>query len=79
MGLMSTALHQQYRITVTVETVVLSGFFDSIGVYRQAKVMATRPYARVAGVSRYVGNERGGFPAVVVWAAAHVTHRPCTG
>lgn len=37
MGLMSTALHQQYRITVTVETVVLSGFFDSIGVYRQAK------------------------------------------
>ncbi len=37
MGLMSTALHQQYRVTVTVETVVLSGFFDSIGVYRQAK------------------------------------------
>lgn len=34
MGLMSTSLHQQYRITVTAETVVLSGFFDTIGVYR---------------------------------------------
>ena len=34
MGLMSTALHQQYRVSVIVETVLLSGFFDSIGVYR---------------------------------------------
>ncbi|MFK7911268.1 MAG: molybdate ABC transporter ATP-binding protein ModF [Akkermansiaceae bacterium] len=37
MGLMSTALHQQYRVTVTVETVLLSGFFDSIGVYKKPK------------------------------------------
>lgn len=36
MGLMSTALHQQYRVNVNVETVLLSGFFDSIGVYRGA-------------------------------------------
>lgn len=34
MGLMSTTLHQEYRINVTAETVLLSGFFDSIGVYR---------------------------------------------
>ncbi len=34
MGLMSTALHQQYRVTVNAETVLLSGFFDSIGVYQ---------------------------------------------
>ncbi|MCP5534682.1 MAG: molybdate ABC transporter ATP-binding protein ModF [Akkermansiaceae bacterium] len=34
MGLMSTSLHQQYRVTVNAETVLLSGFFDSIGVYR---------------------------------------------
>ncbi|MGJ8672906.1 ATP-binding cassette domain-containing protein [Rubritalea sp.] len=33
-GIMSTALHQQYRVTVTAETVLLSGFFDTIGVYR---------------------------------------------
>ncbi|MGB0991628.1 MAG: molybdate ABC transporter ATP-binding protein ModF [Akkermansiaceae bacterium] len=33
MGLMSTALHQQHRVSVTAETVVLSGFYDSIGLY----------------------------------------------
>jgi len=35
MGLMSTALHQQYRVSITCEKVLLSGFFDSIGVYTQ--------------------------------------------
>ncbi|MEO1857368.1 MAG: molybdate ABC transporter ATP-binding protein ModF [Rubritalea sp.] len=39
MGLMSTSLHQQYRITVTAETVILSGFFDTIGVYRPVTAM----------------------------------------
>lgn len=39
MGLMSTSLHQQYRITVTAETVILSGFFDSIGVYRSVTAL----------------------------------------
>ena len=34
MGLMSTALHQQYRVWVTAETVLISGFFDSIGIYQ---------------------------------------------
>ena len=38
MGIMSTTLHQQYRITVTAETVLLSGFFDTIGVYRPTTV-----------------------------------------
>ena len=34
MGLMSTALHQQYRVLVPAETVLVSGFFDSIGIYQ---------------------------------------------
>ncbi|MBK1830273.1 molybdate ABC transporter ATP-binding protein ModF [Verrucomicrobiaceae bacterium R5-34] len=34
MGLMSTALHQQYRVRVPAETVLVSGFFDSIGIYQ---------------------------------------------
>ena len=32
-GLVSTAFHQDYRVGVTVKIVVISGFFDSIGVY----------------------------------------------
>ncbi len=38
MGLMSTALHQQYRVSITCEKVLLSGFFDSIGVYTMVTV-----------------------------------------
>ncbi|BDS06682.1 ABC transporter [Oceaniferula spumae] len=34
MGLMSTALHQQYRVRVPALTVLVSGFFDSIGIYQ---------------------------------------------
>jgi molybdate transport system ATP-binding protein len=32
-GLVSTSLQQDYRVGVTVKIVVISGFFDSIGVY----------------------------------------------
>ncbi len=32
-GLVSTSLQQEYRVGVTVKIVVISGFFDSIGVY----------------------------------------------
>jgi molybdate transport system ATP-binding protein len=34
-GLVSTSLQQEYRVGVTVKIVVISGFFDSIGVYNQ--------------------------------------------
>ncbi len=34
LGLVSTALQQDYRVGVTARLAVLSGFFDSIGVYR---------------------------------------------
>lgn len=36
LGLLSTGLQQDYRVGVTVEMAVISGFFDSIGVYCQA-------------------------------------------
>jgi len=34
-GLVSTSLQQDYRVGATVKIVVISGFFDSIGVYSQ--------------------------------------------
>ena len=34
-GLVSTSLQQDYRVGVTARIVVISGFFDSIGVYNQ--------------------------------------------
>jgi len=34
-GLVSTSLQQEYRVGATVKVVVISGFFDSIGMYAQ--------------------------------------------
>lgn len=34
-GYVSTTMQQDYRVTATPRSVILSGFFDSIGVYRQ--------------------------------------------
>jgi molybdate transport system ATP-binding protein len=39
MGIVSSELHRQYRVNGDLLTVVLSGFYDSIGVYQQ-----TTPY-----------------------------------
>jgi len=36
LGFVSTALHWDYRLSVSVLNVILSGFFDSIGVYQSA-------------------------------------------
>lgn len=35
MGIVSNDLHRRYRVHCTVETAVVSGFFDSIGVYEK--------------------------------------------
>ena len=36
MGIVSAELHRQYRVNADLLTVVVSGFYDSIGVYQQA-------------------------------------------
>ena len=36
MGIVSAELHRQYRVSVDLLTVVLSGFYDSIGLYQAA-------------------------------------------
>ncbi len=35
-GYVSSALHLAYRVSGTVESVIISGFFDSVGVYQRA-------------------------------------------
>ncbi len=36
LGFVSTGLHWDYRLSVSVRSVILSGFYDSIGLYQQA-------------------------------------------
>ncbi|WP_241238748.1 ATP-binding cassette domain-containing protein [Colwellia sp. Arc7-635] len=35
MGIVSAELHRQYRVSVDLLTVILSGFYDSIGLYQK--------------------------------------------
>jgi len=35
-GIVSPALHQLYRVSVNARTVIVSGFFDSVGLYQEA-------------------------------------------
>lgn len=53
MGIVSNDLHRSYRVHCTVETTVISGFFDSIGVYEevgdQQRVIA-RQWLTAAGL-----------------------------
>jgi molybdate transport system ATP-binding protein len=53
MGIVSNDLHRRYRVHCTVETAVISGFFDSIGVYEkvsdQQRAMA-RQWLTAAGL-----------------------------
>lgn len=55
-GIISPALHQQYRVGSTALEVVASGFFDSVGLYRQvrpAQWQIARDWLEVIGMSAW--------------------------
>lgn len=76
MGLMSTALHQQYRVSVIVETVLLSGFFDSIGVYRSVSQVQKDIVSAWLGFVQMESYFKKALPAALLWSTTDVTHRP---
>ncbi|MGL6384551.1 hypothetical protein ACSZM4_00045 [Aeromonas caviae] len=39
---MSPALHLDYRVSCPVQTVILSGFYDSIGLYTRPEIVSWR-------------------------------------
>lgn len=56
MGIVSADLHRRYRVSADVLTVVLSGFFDSIGLYEKAtseQAETARQWLRLLGVDQY--------------------------
>lgn len=55
-GIISPALHQQYRVGSTALEVVASGFFDSVGLYRQvrpAQWQIARDWLEVIGMGAW--------------------------
>jgi molybdate transport system ATP-binding protein len=54
LGIVSPALHQQYRVGSPALSVVLSGFYDSVGIYRKpepAHVAVAKEWLSVVGMS----------------------------
>jgi molybdate transport system ATP-binding protein len=52
-GLVSSGLHLAYRVSSSLENVVISGFFDSIGVYQKAsaeQIQIARGWLRRIGL-----------------------------
>jgi molybdate transport system ATP-binding protein len=55
-GVVSSALHLQYRVNCSVLDVLLSGFFDSIGLYEKPsakQVQMARHWLEVLEMSHY--------------------------
>ena len=54
LGIISPALHQQYRVSTNAFTVVVSGFFDSVGLYQEAnptQLQIAREWLEVVGMT----------------------------
>ena len=54
-GIMSNALHMQYKVNASVEHVIISGFHDSIGLYTRptlAERMAAEQWLEVLGLKQ---------------------------
>jgi len=55
MGIVSPALHMAYRVTGTPLTVILSGFYDSIGLYQQPgdqEIKIARQWLKLLGMEK---------------------------
>lgn len=56
-GMVSSALHLQYRVSCTALEVILSGFYDSIGLYQQPskkEIELAREWLDILHMSQYV-------------------------
>ena len=56
MGIVSSELHRQYRVNGELLTIVLSGFFDSIGLYQQPEsyqIETARQWLNMVGLLQY--------------------------
>ena len=54
LGIISPALHQQYRVSTNAFTVIVSGFFDSVGLYQEAnptQLQIAREWLEVVGMT----------------------------
>lgn len=82
-GIVSPALHQLYRVSVSARAVIVSGFFDSVGLYREAtarQVEIAEKWLAVIGMSAEAGRPfrslSYGQQRLLLIARALVKHPP---
>ena len=92
-GIMSNALHLQYKVNTSLENVILSGFYDSIGLYSKPSNTEREKAAQwlaVLGLSKYAdspfqslsfGDQRLALiaRAMVKHPALLILDEPCNG
>ena len=83
LGFVSTALHWDYRLSVGVRNVVVSGFYDSIGLYQKAtekQIQIANEWLALLGMSRRATDSFSslsfGEQRLVLIARAMVKHPP---
>ncbi|YCM43776.1 molybdate ABC transporter ATP-binding protein ModF [Verrucomicrobiaceae bacterium 227] len=82
-GIVSPALHQLYRVSVNARAVIVSGFFDSVGLYREAspaQVEIAEKWLEMIGMSAEAGRPfrslSYGQQRLLLIARALVKHPP---
>ena len=82
-GIVSPALHQLYRVSVSARAVIVSGFFDSVGLYREAspaQLQIAEQWLAVIGMSADAGRPfrslSYGQQRLLLIARALVKHPP---
>lgn len=83
LGFVSTGLHWDYRLSVSVRNVIISGFYDSIGLYQRATEKETEiaeAWLRLLGMAAKGGTSFAalsyGEQRVLLIARAMVKHPP---
>jgi molybdate transport system ATP-binding protein len=83
LGFVSTSLHWDYRLSVSVRKVVVSGFYDSIGLYQKAtdkQMQIASDWLRLLGLSEHANQPFSslsyGEQRVLLIARAMIKHPP---
>ena len=78
-GYVSSALQWDYRVSINCKNVIISGFYDSIGLYTKATDLQTGDRIAVAAGPGFPATRHTGLQPVFLWRPALVADRPCDG
>ena len=78
-GFVSTALQWEYRVSISIKNVIISGFYDSIGLYQKASDKQKEIFVELAAATRSRRQDRSTFQSTLLRGPAFTAHRPRYG